>query len=102
MKWKKLVLVALAATMAIGAAGCGSQQKADSGKGAAVSGSITGSGSSALLPLVKDAAEKFKANNKDVTITLNAGGSGTGLKHKHLVGNKSLMPCITARSGGCR
>ena len=80
MKWKKLVLVALAATMAIGAAGCGSQQKADSGKGAAVSGSITGSGSSALLPLVKDAAEKFKANNKDVTITLNAGGSGTGLK----------------------
>ena len=62
------------------AAGCGSQQKADSGKGAAVSGSITGSGSSALLPLVKDAAEKFKANNKDVTITLNAGGSGTGLK----------------------
>ena len=81
MKWKKLVLVALAVTMAIGAAGCGSQQKADSGKGAAVSGSITGSGSSALLPLVKDAAEKFKANNKDVTITLNAGGSGTGLKH---------------------
>lgn len=60
MKWKKLVLVALAATMAIGAAGCGSQQKADSGKGAAVSGSITGSGSSALLPLVKDAAENSR------------------------------------------
>ena len=66
--------------MAIGAAGCGSQQKADAGKGSAVSGSITGSGSSALLPLVKDAAEKFKTTNKDVTITLNAGGSGTGLK----------------------
>ena len=80
MKWKKLVLVALAATMAIGAAGCGSQQKADAGNGSAVSGSITGSGSSALLPLVKDAAEKFKTTNKDVTITLNAGGSGTGLK----------------------
>ncbi len=80
MKWKKLVLVALAATVAIGAAGCGSQQKADAGKGSAVSGSITGSGSSALLPLVKDAAEKFKTTNKDVTITLNAGGSGTGLK----------------------
>ena len=29
---------------------------------------------------MKDAAEKFKATNKDVTITLNAGGSGTGLK----------------------
>ena len=67
--------------MAIGVAGCGSQQQSsDSSKQASVSGSITGSGSSALLPLVKDAAEKFKATNKDVTITLNAGGSGTGLK----------------------
>ncbi|WP_301859977.1 phosphate ABC transporter substrate-binding protein [uncultured Megasphaera sp.] len=82
MKLKKFILVALAAVMVVGAAGCGSnQQKSDNGgKTAAVSGSITGSGSSALLPLVKDAAEKFKANNKDVTITLNAGGSGTGLK----------------------
>mgnify|MGYP000264277839 CR=1 FL=1 len=81
MKLKKLVLIALAATMAIGVAGCGSQQQSsDSSKQASVSGSITGSGSSALLPLVKDAAEKFKATNKDVTITLNAGGSGTGLK----------------------
>lgn len=79
MKLKKVVLVALAAMMVLGAAGCGSQQ-GDGGKQAAVKGSITGSGSSALLPLVKDAAEKFKVNNKDVTITLNAGGSGTGLK----------------------
>lgn len=81
MKLKKLVLAALAAMMVVSAAGCGGEQKSESdSKTAAVSGSITGSGSSALLPLVKDAAEKFKANNKDVTITLNAGGSGTGLK----------------------
>lgn len=79
MKLKKVILTALAAMMVLGAAGCGSQQS-DGGKQAAVKGSITGSGSSALLPLVKDAAEKFKVNNKDVTITLNAGGSGTGLK----------------------
>lgn len=81
MKLRKLVLAALAAMMVVGAAGCGGEQKSESSSNtAAVSGSITGSGSSALLPLVKDAAEKFKANNKDVTITLNAGGSGTGLK----------------------
>ena len=81
MKLRKLVLAALAATMVVSAAGCGGEQKSESNSNtAAVSGSITGSGSSALLPLVKDAAEKFKANNKDVTITLNAGGSGTGLK----------------------
>lgn len=81
MKLRKLVLAALAAMMVVSAAGCGGEQKGESSSNtAAVSGSITGSGSSALLPLVKDAAEKFKANNKDVTITLNAGGSGTGLK----------------------
>ena len=81
MKLRKLQLAALAAMMVVSAAGCGGEQKSESSSNtAAVSGSITGSGSSALLPLVKDAAEKFKANNKDVTITLNAGGSGTGLK----------------------
>lgn len=80
MKLKKLILISLAAVMVIGAAGCGSQQKASGGSSAAVSGSITGSGSSALLPLVKDAAEKFKVDNKGVSISLNAGGSGTGLK----------------------
>ena len=47
---------------------------------APVSGSITASGSSALYPLVKDAIAKFKANNPDASVTLNAGGSGTGLK----------------------
>ena len=47
---------------------------------APVTGSITASGSSALYPLVQDAADKFKTKNPDVSITLNAGGSGTGLK----------------------
>lgn len=45
-----------------------------------ITGSITGSGSSALLPLAQDAADKFKEANPDVSITLNAGGSGEGLK----------------------
>ncbi len=47
---------------------------------ASVSGSISISGSSALYPLVKDANGKFKTANPDASITLNAGGSGTGLK----------------------
>lgn len=47
---------------------------------ACVSGSISISGSSALFPLVKDAAGKFKTANPDASVTLNAGGSGTGLK----------------------
>jgi phosphate transport system substrate-binding protein len=40
---------------------------------------LTASGSSALFPLVKDAADKYKAVNPSVSITVNAGGSGTGL-----------------------
>lgn len=78
MKWKKLILSALVVTMAFAAAGCGGSGQKEGAN--AVSGTITGSGSSALLPLVKDAAEKFKDQHKEVTITLNAGGSGTGLK----------------------
>jgi phosphate transport system substrate-binding protein len=78
---KKALMTALAVTMVFGAVGCGGKKAAapadTKGK---VSGSITGSGSSALLPLVKDAAEAFKKNHKDVSISLNAGGSGTGLK----------------------
>ncbi|MCH4166202.1 MAG: phosphate ABC transporter substrate-binding protein [Megasphaera sp.] len=82
MRLKKVVLAAVAVMMAVTMAGCGGQQSSDKKAGgqAAITGSITGSGSSALLPLVKDAAEKFKVNNKDVSISLNAGGSGTGLK----------------------
>lgn len=45
-----------------------------------MTGQVTSSGSSALLPLVKDAAAKFKSKNPEVSLTLNAGGSGTGLK----------------------
>lgn len=45
-----------------------------------VSGSITASGSSALYPLVNEAIKGFKEKNPDASVTLNAGGSGTGLK----------------------
>lgn len=57
-----------------------SETPASSAAPTAVTGSITASGSSALYPLVKDAISKFKKTNPDVSITLNAGGSGTGLK----------------------
>ena len=79
-KWRKLAVTVLAGMMVLGAVGCGGQKAADTKKPAAVSGNITGSGSSALLPLVKDAAASFKKQHKDVSISLNAGGSGMGLK----------------------
>lgn len=82
MKLKKMMALALASTALIAAAGCGgNSEPAKSGaSGAKVTGQVTSSGSSALLPLVKDAAAKFKSKNPEVSLTLNAGGSGTGLK----------------------
>lgn len=82
MELKKMMALALASTALIAAAGCGgNSEPAKSGaSGAKVTGQVTSSGSSALLPLVKDAAAKFKSKNPEVSLTLNAGGSGTGLK----------------------
>jgi len=75
------------AVCAVVAVGCGS--KSDNGaasgsndnKGEALSGTVTASGSSALLPLVKQAKTEFEEKNADVTINATAGGSGTGLKN---------------------
>jgi phosphate transport system substrate-binding protein len=46
--------------------------------GGALSGKLTIAGSSALQPLIDQAAKNFQAANKDVQITVSAGGSGAG------------------------
>lgn len=48
---------------------------------ASLSGSINISGSSALQPLVQAAADEFKKTNSGLSITVNPGGSGTGLQN---------------------
>lgn len=55
---------------------------AASGEAAAdeLSGTITAAGSSALKPLADDAAEYFNELHPDVSITIDAGGSGQGLQ----------------------
>lgn len=79
MNVKKWMAGAAAAAMVVaGTAGCGSSSAPASS--ASASGKVTVSGSSALLPLAKDAARQFKEKNPEVSLTLNAGGSGTGLK----------------------
>lgn len=51
-----------------------------SSEGSASEGaSVTASGSSALFPLAQDAAENYKTVKPEVSVTINAGGSGTGL-----------------------
>ncbi|UQZ83044.1 Phosphate-binding protein PstS 1 precursor [Paenibacillus konkukensis] len=48
---------------------------------AELTGTVTASGSSALLPLVKQASTEFMEKNPKVTVNVTAGGSGTGLKN---------------------
>jgi phosphate transport system substrate-binding protein len=52
-----------------------------------LTGSITIDGSSALQPLVQAAADNIKKNNPELSIIVNAGGSGKGLTD---VSNKSV------------
>ena len=82
MNWKKLASLGVVAMMSLSILGCGSDTASNdkAASSSSLSGSITGSGSSALLPLAKDAADKFKELHQEVSITLNGGGSGTGLK----------------------
>ena len=47
---------------------------------ASVSGTVTASGASALQPLAQAAADEFNAANPDCSVTVNGGGSGTGLQ----------------------
>jgi len=46
-----------------------------------LTGSISMSGSSALFPLAKYVSTLFRAKNPNLSITVNAGGSGTGLNN---------------------
>ena len=82
MNWKKLASLGVVPMMSLSILGCGSDTASNdkAASSSSLSGSITGSGSSALLPLAKDAADKFKELHPEVSITLNGGGSGTGLK----------------------
>lgn len=94
MKLKKIAAITLSLLM-IGSifTGCGkkdnkpananqtkTEEKNKENESSDISGSLTASGSSALLPLCQDAADKFKESYPNISVTLNAGGSGTGLK----------------------
>lgn len=79
---KKLFAVITAVALAgLMAAGCSSKSGAGSSSAAdTLSGSVSAAGSSALYPLVKDAAGKFQKLHTNVSVSVNAGGSGQGLQ----------------------
>ena len=76
---KKGASLFLAAAMTAGLlTGCGSSSTDSSSSD--LEGTITAAGSSALKPLVDEACQKFIEKNPNVSITVDAGGSGEGLK----------------------
>lgn len=76
--WKGLFAAILLGTGMV-LAGCGGDKKAEEPKaGAAIEGTVTASGSTALLPLLKAGQEEFQQKNAKVTINISGGGSFTG------------------------
>ncbi|OOM74151.1 phosphate-binding protein PstS 1 precursor [Clostridium puniceum] len=81
---KLMVSTLVIGMLGIGMVGCGNaatnDSKSDNKESSnEVTGSITVSGSSALLPLMEKTSEKFKEKNPKAEVGAQAGGSGTGL-----------------------
>jgi phosphate transport system substrate-binding protein len=87
---RRFVLAATAAALLLPMTACGggggsstssssSAPASPASGGAAASGSITAAGSTALLPLVKQAAVDYQAKHPDVKISVSGGGSRVGI-----------------------
>lgn len=90
--WKKVGIAAILCMGMLAGCGGGGDEAASTSEGSAaaessaaaetqeLSGEITAAGASALKPLVDEAVNEFVELYPDVAITVDAGGSGEGLK----------------------
>ncbi|MDD6772191.1 MAG: phosphate ABC transporter substrate-binding protein [Inconstantimicrobium porci] len=78
----KFIMSALLVTLGTGLlAGCGDTASSQEGNknSSTVSGSITIAGSTAMQEFIEKSAKAFQDKNKDASISVQGGGSGTGL-----------------------
>lgn len=98
---KTLTLGALAVTMTVLLAGCGSssatstKNTSSSSSGSSKTTKIVATGSTALQPLVEQAGQAYQNEHTNVTINVQGGGSGAGLsqvaKGSVNIGNSDLF-----------
>lgn len=80
--FKKTKVLASAVALILGVvmvAGCGGEKQQDAPKSAGIEGTVSASGSTALLPLLKPAQEEFHKKYEKVTVNIAGGGSFTGM-----------------------
>jgi len=79
LRSKKTLFLIVALILAVGLlAGCGGSAKKEEPKTTEVQGTVTASGSTALLPLLKPGQEEFQRKYSKVTVNIAGGGSFTG------------------------
>lgn len=76
-KSKTIILMMILLVSVMLTSGCG--QKNDGQQTGEVQGTVTASGSTALLPLLKPAAEDFQQKYSKVNVNISGGGSFTGM-----------------------
>lgn len=79
MRKIKVLAAVMALVVGVGlVAGCGGKKEEATKGGAEIQGTVTASGSTALLPLLKPAQEEFQKKYAKATVTIAGGGSFTG------------------------
>lgn len=74
---KRFLVLVMSMVMALALAGCGSNSDSSSG---GLSGAVSTNGSTSMEKVIGILSEKFMEDNKGVTVTYDASGSGTGIE----------------------
>jgi len=78
---KKKILIGLTLILALGGmTACGGGKAAEEGAAAGVSGKVVIAGSTSVQPLSEELAAAFMDGNPDISVEVQGGGSGVGIK----------------------